>query len=113
MWSFSGDESVHPFGSCLFQFASRAAGDHADALADLGAAGNYQRLCAGRCCEPPGEFCATNFLAHSESCRLSMTDEERARLFQAHGGTEHRIISQSWMRIQWQMGTVNRQIIFN
>ena len=113
MRAFAGDECVHAFIRRQFQTVTRAAGHDPDAPADFRTAGNDSRFRAGRARELRGEFLAGNPGARLKTYGLAVGDEKRPQIFQPERGAKLRVVAEPGMRIERQVRTVNRQVVFH
>src|SRR5882672_9504319 len=84
--SFPGEEGIHAFRYGFRQIASRAAGDHADSLANLRSARNYQHLRSGSPLQPLRQVGPRNVRRRLETDVLIMIEEKRTRFFQTERG---------------------------
>ena len=112
MRPFAGDERVHAFLRGLFQLRARAAGHHADAFACRAASGYHERFRTGGALQSPRQLRERNFGLGLEPDVLAVAEEERAQVLQPERGAKPRVVAQLRMRVQRQMRTVNRQIVF-
>ena len=111
--AFAGDVGVHALGGGLLQIRAGAAGDNADALADFLAAGNHFRRHAGRALQGDGKIVSRNAGPRFEADGFSVARKKRIQIFQAERRSELSVVAELRMRIEWQVRTINREIILD
>jgi hypothetical protein len=111
--AFAGDKRVHSFANRLFQFRPRSASDHTNVPANFSASGNDAGFRAGRLRNPSGQFRTGNRHPRFETYCLAVSQKKWPQISKAQRGAQLRIIPQPRVRVERQVGTVNRQIVFD
>ena len=111
MRPFAGDEGIHAFRRRLFQAVARAAAHDADPAADGGAGGDEARRAAGGLPQAFGQVCPREAGLGLKPEVQSVVEVEGAQLSEAQRRAEAGVVAEAGMRVQRQMGTVNRQVM--
>jgi len=108
MRPFAGDEGIHAFRRRLFQAVARAAAHDADPAADGGAGGDEVRRAAGGLPQAFGQVCPREAGLGLKPEVQSVVEVEGAQLSEAQRRAEAGVVAEAGMRVQRQVGTVNR-----
>jgi hypothetical protein len=111
--AFAGDESIHTFPRGDFHFGSGSAGDDSDfAAARWTARENFGR--SSSCFfKMAGEFVAIEVHVSADAQVAAFLEEKRLEFTNAQRPREERVVAESQMRVERQMGRINGHVGFD
>ena len=112
MRAFACNESVDSFRSGELEFGTRASGYDSDASADFRPGRDHERGGTENKSQFLRQLCARDSALSLKTDMLTVIEKERFRILQPESCTQLDVIAEFRMKIQGQMRTVNREVVF-